>query len=394
MADQKSLVKGQDLGEELVKWRRHIHQHPGVKFEVEDTASFVESLLHSWKVETTRVAGTGIVATIPGSSNRTVGLRADMDALEMTEVEGRPYGSKTPGMMHACGHDAHVSIALGVAKTWASLPVDNRPGTLKLFFQPAEEGPGGAKPMVEAGAVDDTTIEAIVALHVNSLEPLNKVITRHGPLFASADWFEAEVIGEGGHGAYPHTTKDPIHVAAELILSLQRLSSREVDPLQPVVMSFGSVHGGTAQNIIPDKVALKATLRTLDEEIRAYMHRRIQEIVEQLPAVFGLSGKFTLHKMYDVGVNHPDLTDKVVTSARKIVGDDLIHWRETAQMGGEDFYYFGKTGIPVSMFFLGSAPSSGPVSHHSPEFDLDERVLTTGVNILLQFLQDFFAEPV
>ncbi|MHA2363558.1 MAG: M20 metallopeptidase family protein [Candidatus Hodarchaeales archaeon] len=382
----------QSLSSEIISWRRHIHENPELGYEEEETAIFIEEKLHSWGFKTERIAKTGIVSVIPSSNPRCIGIRADIDALPIEELKNRPYHSKNPGKMHACGHDSHIAILLGLTKFLSQLSEDDRPCTVKLFFQPAEEGPGGADAMVDAGALDtinEKSPEAIISLHVASDEKPGTIEVKHGPMFASADEFYVKITGRGGHGAYPHTAIDPIPVAAELITMTQRLITREINPNQPCVLTYGTINAGTAFNIIPHEVELSGTLRTLDEEVRSKIQQRLGEIVDKHAQIHNCQGIIEWKTGYNVGINDPNLTDIIARAADRIVGQNLV-WKKESQMGGEDFYYFGKTGIPVSMFYLGAHPKSGPVPHHSPDFDIEEEVLYIGAAVFYETLREYF----
>ena len=233
-----------ELEPEMIKNRRYIHQYPELGFEEENTSKFIEEQLKSYGLNPVRIVKTGIMVVIEGQSKKTLGFRADIDALPLQEVSGREYGSKNLGKHHACGHDAHTAILLGLAKYYSTLPMDERPGTLKLFFQPAEETTGGAKPMVMAGAMENPAPDAVIALHVGSEYESGKILIREREMSASCDDFKITIHGKGGHGASPHEAIDPIPVAAEMDSTFQRNITRENDPIEPLVLTIGTINGG------------------------------------------------------------------------------------------------------------------------------------------------------
>ena len=253
----------QRVFDQVIRWRRQIHEHPEVGFAEECTSALVESVLREADIATTRVAKTGIVGVLTcGKPGKTLALRADMDALPLSERSGEPFSSKVPGVMHACGHDAHTAMLLGAAVSLAA-EREALAGTIKFFFQPAEEGPGGAKPMIEAGVMRSPTVDAVAMIHVSPLLPAGTIGLRRGAMSASCDDFAITVRGRGGHGAYPHGAVDTIPVAAEIVTATQRIVSREVDPLAPVVLSYGVIRGGYRRNIVADETVLEGTARCL-----------------------------------------------------------------------------------------------------------------------------------
>lgn len=373
------------LGPTLARHRRTLHRRPEAGFAEHETAGYVEAELDRIGVSHRRVVGTGVVAIIEGDGPGCVGVRADMDGLPVTEAPGRDgYRSEIEGMSHACGHDAHVAIALGLAELLAGAA---RSGTTCLYFQPAEEGPGGAEPMVAAGVLDDPTPDAIVALHVSSWHRTGRVAVRSGTSTGSDDTFEVTVEGVGGHAAHPDTAVDPIPIAATVVHSVQQVMTREVDPVVPAVFTFGTIQGGTRHNVIAPSVRLTGTLRTVQEEVRQHVVRRLQEVVEGIAAAHGAIGKVLHHRGYPAGFNHLGLSDVISAAAQALYGPEALALERYPSLGGEDFYNFGTTGVPVAMFRLGVRHPEGLVGtapHHSPEFDLDEAALPVGVATLAE----------
>ena len=380
------------LENEMIKNRRYIHQNPELGFEEENTSKFIEQQLQSYGLQPIRIAKTGIMITIPGKSNKVLGFRADIDALPVQEVSGREYGSKNPEKHHACGHDAHTAILLGLAKYYSSFEIDKRPGTIKLFFQPAEEGPGGAKPMVEAGAMENPTPDAVVALHVGSDYKCGTINIRENESHASSDAVKIIIRGKGGHGAEPHKAIDPVPVAAEIILALQRIISRESDPLEPLVLTIGTLEGGFRHNIIAPEVTMTGTLRTFNNTLREKIKLRVKELVEKQASLHGCIGIAEWGSDgYGPGFNDPELTRLIINAAKKSFSD-LIYIPEHPIMGSEDFFEFGSTSKPVAMFSLGCRNESKGVTapHHSPEFDVDEECFKYGLQTFINIINEFF----
>lgn len=369
--------------------RRHIHRRPELGCAEHETAAYIEAQLDRLAVPHRRIAGTGVVGVI-GRGPRCIAVRADMDALPVPEAEGREgYRSEIEGVSHACGHDAHVAIVLGVAEVLASS--GQLPGTVVLLFQPAEEGPGGAAPMVAAGALDDPAPEAVVALHVAGEYPVGTVAVRGGPNTASDDTLRITVRGEGGHAAYPHLVVDPVPAAAAIVLAVQQLITREVDPVQPVVCTFGAIHGGTRHNVIAPEVRIDGTVRALHQHNRELLLERIPEVARAVGAAHRTHVDVTIEPGYGAGANDLVLTDLVEAAARSVVAPDRVIREPDPGMGAEDFYAFGDTGLPVTMFNLGVAnPAKGiGGAHHSPDFDLDEDALADGVAVLVETVRRY-----
>ena len=368
------------LADRLVEHRRTVHRHPEPGFAEHRTAAYIEAVLSELGIPHRRAAGTGVVGLLRGQGRRCVGLRADMDGLPLTEAPGRlGYRSEIDGMAHACGHDAHVAVLLGLAELLAG--VDRLPGTVALYFQPAEEGPGGAEPMVAAGVLDDPRPDAIIALHVSSRHPSGLVAVHPGPSTGSDDAFEIVVQGTGGHAAHPHNAVDPVPIAAEVVLALQHVMSRESDPVRPAVLTVGAINGGVRHNVIAPDVRMAATLRTLDDAQREHLVRRVVEVSQAIATAHRGTAHVEHRPGYPVGANDPALTGVLAEAAGAALGEHRVRHEPLPSLGGEDFYAFGATGVPVAMFRLGVAdPSLGiNAPHHSSEFDLDESALPAGL---------------
>lgn len=371
----------EQLETKVINWRHQIHAHPELGFAEHLTSALVERELIAAGIETTRLVQTGVVGVIKGKRpGKTLLLRADMDALPVEERSGEPFSSMVSGVMHACGHDAHTAMLLGAAVMLAA-ERDRLAGTIKLVFQPAEEGPGGAKPMIEAGVLERPKVDAAVMIHVLPLLETGVVGWRTGPMMASADEFRLEISGRGGHAASPHLGVDTIPVAAEIVGALQRIASREVDPLESVVLSIGTIHGGQRSNIICDRTELAGTVRCFNEPLRASIPRRIERIAQGICDAHG--ARCTLH--YAMGYpsvqNDARLTRLVAQVLAQTPAIRLVELG-APRMGAEDFAYFAQA-VPGCVLRLGVVPAGtrDPAMLHAPEFRLDDRALRTGVTV-------------
>jgi amidohydrolase len=294
-------------------------------------------------------------------------------------------------VMHACGHDGNTTMLLGVAEL-LSEQAKSIPGQVKLVFQPAEEGPGGARPMIADGALENPPSDGALACHLTNELPLGRIGVRSGPFFAATDEFTITVHGKGGHGALPHRTVDPIVTASQLVLALQTIVSRNVDPMKPAVVSLGRIHGGEKFNVIPPDVELTGTIRTFDEVLRGDIHRRLTAIAEGVCAAAGATCEIRMDSLFDVTINDQGMTDLVKTAAAKVVGAESVIDMEPP-MGGEDMSFFFQH-VPGCYYFVGGAnPDKGFVhSYHTPQWDFDEEALVTGVNVMLECVKEFFGE--
>lgn len=367
------------------QWRHHIHAHPELSFQENETAAFVSGLLDSFQIAHQKgVAGTGLVAIIQGKNpdSKTIALRADMDALPIQEQNDVPYKSTRPGVMHACGHDVHTSSLLGAA--WILQQVQNQfEGTIKLLFQPGEERiPGGASLMIKDGALQNPSPEAIIGQHVMPLLPVGKIGFREGLYMASADEIYLTIHGKGGHGAMPQFAVDVVAIAAQVITGLQQLVSRNADPKIPSVLSFGKVVADGATNVLPNSIYLEGTFRTMDEPWRARAHDLIRRMVEGICASFGARADLEIRKGYPFLHNDPSLTRRLKVKAAEYVGAenvvDLDIW-----MAAEDFAYYTQS-MPGCFYRLGTRNEDrGIISGvHTPTFDIDEVALETGCGLM------------
>ncbi|MHA2406783.1 MAG: M20 metallopeptidase family protein [Candidatus Ranarchaeia archaeon] len=384
------LPESQDMKDWLVKVRRDFHQHPERGFEEVRTAGIVNDFLRELGIETqTGVATTGVVGLINGElPGKTLALRADMDALEVEEQTGASYASKTPGLMHACGHDAHTTILMGTAKILQSNKHKLK-GNVKLLFQPAEESVrtddyvgGGAKPMVEAGVM--TGVDAVAGLHVFPQYLVGRIQMWKDHATASADEFHLKILGKGGHAALPHKARDAIVLAAQAISAIQTIASRQIDPVKPVVVTIGTIQGGTRHNVICDEVSMSGTVRTLEKSVRDLFPDILEHTITG--AIGSSDGKLDLvyEKMYPVGRNDPKMRDIAFNVAETIVGKENVEWIPP-KMGGEDFWYFAEKAPGVFISVGAGNPKKGIVEvNHHPKFEIDEDCLPIGVSLLSQ----------
>lgn len=378
---------------EFIRTRRFLHMNPELGNREHETANLIASKLLSFGLDVkSGIARTGVSGLLKGAEpGLTIGLRADMDALPIQELTDLPFKSLNPGVMHACGHDIHVSIALGTAKVMSALK-DKINGNIKFLFQPAEEGApseeeGGAKAMILDGVLDNPPLHAIIGCHVWP-ENLGQVFFSPGPIMASADGFEIIIEGKSSHGARPHEGIDAIALSSQAIVSLQSIVSRAVDPTDPVVVTIGKIEGGTKRNIIAEKVTIEGTIRTLSETNRNRIPRLIEDVIKGVTHSFGASYVFRYHKGAPPLYNHPDLASILAPTLSRVLGEWNVR-NIKPQMVAEDFSYFAQK-IPGFYFFLGvkdpEKPSMAPL--HSPYFNPEERSIELGIKIMCHLLFD------
>jgi amidohydrolase len=384
-ADSRRMKQdSEDLLPVLIDLRRDFHRHPELSFREFRTAGRVASILRELGMEVReKVGGTGVIGLLRGLEGPSVAIRADMDALPVTEKTGLPFASETEGMMHACGHDIHTACLLGTAMLLASRR-DSLPGTVKFLFQPAEEINRGARAMIEDGALDCPVPEMIFGLHNHPELPAGTVGVREGPLMASVDTISVRITGKGGHGALPHRDIDPITGAAAVISALQTVVSRSVDPREPAVVSLGTIHGGTANNVIPDTVEMTGTVRTFSEEVRGAMEGMIRRVVGNTAAGLGCRGELAYRYDLPPVMNAPEPTEIARLAVKSAAGADALV-TPVPSMGGEDFALFQEK-IPGCFLWLGVGnPEAGTVyPWHSPFFAADENSLSAGAAVLAQ----------
>jgi amidohydrolase len=369
---------------EVVEIRRHLHAHPELSFSEYETSAFVKKQLDLLGIEWSPLADTGIVALLKGDmpSESVIALRADMDALPITEANNVPYKSQNTGVMHACGHDVHTSSLLGVAKVLSQLKPEFG-GTVKFIFQPAEEKlPGGASLMIKEGVLENPKPQAVIGQHVMPLIETGKIGIRSGKYMASTDEIYVTVTGKGGHGAQPQQNIDPVVITSHIIIALQQIVSRIADPKLPTVLSFGKVIANGATNVIPNEVYLEGTFRTMDEDWRAEAHKRMKKMAEGIAESMGASCNFNIVKGYPYLINEEKLTAQVRAFAVDYLGEenvlDIDIW-----MAAEDFAYY--TQVADACFYrLGTRNEARGIisSVHTPTFDIDENALKTSVGLM------------
>lgn len=382
-----------ELKDKLTQFRRDFHSHPEVSFCEERTSGVIRKFLQDNGIEIQEInSGYSVVGIIRGAyPGKTFALRADIDALPMPELNEVPYKSQNEGVMHACGHDGHTAALMGVALLLNSVK-DQMHGNVKLFFQAAEEKiPGGAKGMVEHGALENPYVDAVMGLHVSNALPVGKLAFGGGPGAAASDTYRFKIIGKGGHGAYPHATVDPVVIAAYFITNLQTIVSRNVEPTQGAVITIGSIHGGSKENIIADEVEMLATVRSLDDGVRDLLHKRIREVCAGTEVMYNCKVEYEVEMGYPVLVNDGDFVMKyAIPAAAKIVGAENVIESKKSGMGGEDFAYFLQQ-RPGCFGSLGSGNEAKGINvgGHNSKFDIDEDCLWTGAATLAQAAFDY-----
>ncbi len=385
------------LQDELVSWRRSLHQRPELGFQETITAQFIGDRLQDWGIEHKRgVAQTGLLAVIEGEGSRDSGehvpvlaIRADMDGLPVQELNEVPYRSLHTGKMHACGHDGHVAIALGTAK-YLNEHRDRFAGTVKIIFQPAEEGPGGARPMIDAGVLTHPKVDAMVGLHLWNNLPLGTLGVRSGPMMAATEFFRCTLQGRGGHGAIPQQTVDAVVVGAQVVNALQTIVARNVDPLKSAVVTVGEFQAGTAVNVIADSAYLSGTVRYFDPDYGELLPRRIEQVIAGVCAAHGATYELDYQRLYPPVVNDQAIADLVRSVALSVVETPVGVVPDCQTMGGEDVSFFLQS-VPGCYFFLGSANAAKGLDypHHHPRFDFDETVLGVGVETFVRVVEKF-----
>ena len=375
MLDFRQLVN--EYRDQIISVRRDLHRIPETAYTEEKTSAYVADCLARQGLEVqTGIARYGVVGLLrtarPGP---TLMIRADMDALPLCEDTGLPFASVHKGAMHACGHDAHMSMALGAATVMRRIKDDLR-GTIKFVFQPAEEGPGGAKPMIEAGVMENPTVDFAVGCHLWPDTPQGAIGVKSGPLMAAMDRFDIKIIGKGGHGAMPHICVDALEVGTQVVNALQRIVSRHMNPLQPAVVTVGSFHAGTAFNIIADQATLSGTTRTFDLDIWHSWEQRLDRVIRGVCQAMGAQYEFKFAQGYPPTINDESMSELVRRCAAQVVGTDNVVEPQST-MGGEDMSFYLQR-AKGCFFFLGVGREDGaPV--HNPKFDFDEDVLPLGV---------------
>ncbi|MBO8156198.1 MAG: amidohydrolase [Bacillaceae bacterium] len=375
------------LYDEMVENRRYLHQHPELSFQEKETSAFIARKYEEWNIPYQKnVGGYGVVARLNGGKpGKTIALRADFDALPIQEENDVPYQSKVPGVMHACGHDGHTAALLGLAR--ALLPFqDELPGTVVFLHQPAEEyAPGGAKPMIEDGALDG--VDAVFGTHLWINAPVGVLQTARGAFMAGADRFEIVIKGKGGHGAIPHETKDAIVIGSQLVSKLQQIVSRRIDPLKTAVVSVGTFEAGQAFNIIADTAKITGTVRIFEPELQDFIIEEMEKIIKSVCLPFEAEYEFNYAKGYPPVINHPKEADIILTECKNVEG--IVKTEEiNPVMAGEDFSYYIMD-RPGAYYFTGAQKEGHVYPHHHPKFDFDERALPLAAKTLLHAFRTY-----
>lgn len=388
------LQTTKSIGSQLSDLRRLFHQYPELGYEEVNTAKRLSEYLEKAGLEVRRPSGTMVVGILKGDHpGKTVVIRSDMDALAIQEVQGREYGSRVPGVMHACGHDGHMAILLGTATVLRELRSELR-GEVRFVFQPAEEKlpKGGAKALIEAGVLDNPPADMALGLHLWPELPSGRIAVHAGTVMAAGDVFQVTFRGRGGHGARPDQADDVVLCASHTVVALHTIVSRDVDAATPAVLSVGTIHGGQSPNIIPSEITLSGTVRCLNESSRRILKKRIEEVTQRMAAAYHCRAHVDYQTGYPAVVNDHAVAEAVAKAAAKILGPAAVARDLPPSMASEDFSFFGQE-VPSCYFWLGTKNKRKGTHHplHSSEFDLDEDVLAIGVAILAQVCLDSLA---
>jgi amidohydrolase len=378
------------LHDEVTAWRRDIHEHPELQFDVHRTAGIVADKLKEFGCDevVTGIGRTGVVGIIRGARNsggKVIGLRADMDALPLQEITGLPHASKVPGKMHACGHDGHTAMLLGAAKYLAE--TRNFDGTVAVIFQPAEEGEKGGQAMVDDGLMERFGIQEVYGMHNAPGLPVGQFALRPGPLLAAVDNFRIHVEGKGGHAAKPHLAVDTILVASHIVVAAQSIVSRNIDPLENAVVSICAFNAGFANNVIPQTAELRGTVRTLSAEVRDFVERRLKDVVEKTAALFGATATLSYERVVPVTVNDEAHTPYAGDAAAAVVGEEAVNRNTSQIMGGEDFSYM-LNARPGAFIFIGQGNTANV---HHPAYDFNDEIIPLGMSYWAKLVENRLA---
>jgi amidohydrolase len=380
-----------DLQPDIQAWRRDIHQHPELLYDVHRTAGFVADRLKEFGCDeiVTGLGKTGVVGVIKGRKPasgdiKVIGLRADMDALPVEEATGVPYASKTPGMMHACGHDGHTAMLLGAARYLAE--TRNFAGDAVVIFQPAEEGGAGAQAMIKDGLMERFKIDQVYGMHNGPGLPVGSFAIRPGPLMAATDSIDILIEGRGGHAAQPHKCIDSLLVGAQLVTVLQQIVGRNVDPLESAVISICEFHAGNARNVIPQTATLRGTVRTLTPKVRELVEKRVREVVAGTAKITGAKIDLTYTRGYPVTLNHAEQTEVALRAAREVAGEANVH-EMPPMMGAEDFSYMLEA-RPGAFIFCGNGDSAGL---HHPAYNFNDEAIVYGTSYFIKIVENTLA---
>ncbi len=383
MTVEEIREKTDSVKDDVVRWRRHLHENPELSFHEEKTSRFVRETLESFgSLEITNPTKTSVMARLLGNNpGKVLALRADMDALPITEENDFDFASKNEGVMHACGHDVHTATMLGVAKVLSGMK-DRINGEVRFLFQHAEEVlPGGASEMVKAGVMDG--VDTVLGAHVWSPLDVGKIGITYGPMMAAPDTFKVKIIGKGGHAALPNQTVDPIVIGAQVVTGFQTIVSRNVDPLDNAVLSVSKFVGGTTDNVIPGYVEMFGTVRTFDPKLRKFIPKRMEEILKGLTAAYGATYEFGYTEGYAPVINDDEVEKILEASVREVLGDGAVEMMKP-NMGGEDFSAYLKK-APGAFFLIGGKNEAKGIvyPHHHPKFTVDETVIENGLSVFL-----------
>jgi amidohydrolase len=367
------------IHKEMTEWRHTIHMHPETAFEEYKTSDFVAEKLESFGLEVHRgLAKTGVVGTLKsGSGNRAIGLRADMDALDLQELNEFSHRSQIDGKMHGCGHDGHTVMLLGAAKYLSETKKFD--GTVHFIFQPAEENVAGGRVMIADGLFEKFPVESVYGMHNMPGFNVGEFAVCKGPIMASADFFEARITGVGGHGAFPHLTVDPIVIASEVISAWQKIVSRNVDPLKSAVVTVGEIHGGNTSNVIPEEVIMSGTTRAFDPAVQDMIEANMKQIIDGICSAYGAKAEFKYDRRYAPTINTPDETDQAIAAAQELVGVDKVNTEVTPVMGAEDFSWMLKE-RPGCYLMIANGAGEGSCHVHNPNYDFNDQILPLGAS--------------
>lgn len=388
------LKKGADLKDELTAWRRDFHENPELGFEEFRTSEVIKQFLSSEGIPFYSSATTGIYGIIKGTAEgadkgKTIAVRADMDALPLQDRKACEYSSKVEGKMHACGHDAHMTILMGACKILNGMK-DKLKGNVVLLFEPAEETIGGARFMIKEGVLDNPHVDAVIGLHVAEGIECGKISIKKGVVNAASNPFNIKIIGKGGHGAHPEDTVDPVLITSNIIVTLQSIISREIPPTEAALITIGSIHGGSAQNIIPEEVNISGIIRTMRTEHREYVIKRLIEVVEGISKSMRGKCEIDIQESYPCLYNNDVMVDMMKKCASEIIGESNVEEQEKPSMGVESFAYFSME-RPAVFYFLGAGNSEKGIINpaHGSFFDIDESCLPIGAAIQAKFVYDY-----
>ena len=387
LMNMKIIKELEDLQGEMQEWRRDIHAHPEIAFEEHRTAQIVADKLESFGIEVeTGIAGTGVVGTLrKGMGNRSIGLRADLDALLINETNDFEYKSKNPGQMHACGHDGHTTMLLGAAKYLSEQ--GNFDGTVNFIFQPAEENEGGGRVMIEDGLFDKYPVESVYGMHNIPGMPVGSFAIKPGPIMAAFDIFNLKVIGRGGHAAMPQTTVDPIIVGTKIIDAFQAIISRSIDPQEPSVLSVTQFHGGDAYNVIPNQVEIKGCTRCFSPNVQKKLEDEMRQISESICKAYGADCEFHYEHRYPATINSEEEANLAGQVAQEIVGEERVNLSPKPGMGSEDFAYMLQE-KPGSYIWIGNGDGEGSCMIHNPGYDFNDEILPIGATYWVKMAEE------